>query len=78
MYEALNTRRKATAEQGIKLIAGFDMMTKKNGKDPVLSAGNLCALQRNDAEDGQLDRSAQACYCHRQRAAEEFLLHPRG
>ena len=28
MYEALNTRRKATAEQGIKLIAGFDMMTK--------------------------------------------------
>ena len=31
MYEALNTRRKATAEQGIKLIAGFDMMTKKNG-----------------------------------------------
>ena len=31
MYEALNNRRKATAEQGIKLIAGFDMMTKKNG-----------------------------------------------
>lgn len=28
MYEALNTRRKATAEKGIKLIAGFDMMTK--------------------------------------------------
>lgn len=28
MYEGLNTRRKATAEQGIKLLAGFDMLTK--------------------------------------------------
>lgn len=28
MYEGLNTRRKVGAEQGLKLLAGFDMLTK--------------------------------------------------